>query len=133
MALSLPSCEGFKILTLQNASDHRAKVTIKTDPTIRSPHPASPRDSILVTYLEPDSSMTLHTAFTSLMFNLKIREHELPINYLKIETPNRSIEAPSKADIINLIREDDTKYQSKLDKEKRLSKGKSLNHIFIRN
>ena len=102
------SCEGFKVLTIDNTSDNVARVTVRpglnySDKSQIHNFPNNPSSDSSVVILQPDSSMTVLSIFTGTMFNVKIKDRELRTDYLKIETPNEIVVADSRAEIIKLI------------------------------
>jgi len=134
--MTLVGCEGFKTLTLHNVSDTDARIIVK--PGIdehelknTTNYQKTPDKEMFI--LKPDSSVNLLTTFTILLFNSKIKERDLHLNYLKIETKTDTITANSKKEIISLIRNGNTKYKRKLDKGYIDSNGRNLKNIFIRN
>jgi hypothetical protein len=104
----LTSCEGFKVLTIQNTSDREAKVTIRpginySDENQIHNYPNNLTSDSSVVLLQPDSSITVLSIFTGMMFNVKIKERELRTDYLKIEAHSDTIIANSREEIIDLI------------------------------
>jgi hypothetical protein len=104
----LVSCEGFKVLTIQNTSDREAKVTVRpgikySDENQIHNYPNNLTSDSSVIVLQPDSSITVLSIFTGMMFNVKIKERELRTDYLKIETKSDTIIADSREEIIDLI------------------------------
>ena len=98
----LNSCEGFKVLTIDNTSDHAARVTVRpglnySDKSQIHNFPNNPSSDSSVVILQPDSSMTVLSIFTGTMFNVKIKDRELRTDYLKIETPIDTVLADSRA------------------------------------
>ena len=124
------SCEGFKILTIQNSSNSNAKVTVK--PSLEefevnklSNYPSRQFYDSSYVILEPDSSLLILSVFTTLMFGTKIKEHDLRTNYLRIETLNDTIVANSKQEILDLM------YNRKQKDLPISSKGRNINVITI--
>jgi hypothetical protein len=113
----MTSCEGFKVLSLYNAS--RTEAIITTRPSLSkvngyriSDFPnSSASDSSKIT-LKADSVLLLSSIFTGLLFNNNLKERDLRITYLKIETPQRTIEAKNKTEIINLLSDTTTRYNN---------------------
>ena len=108
LVLTLTSCEGFKILSIQNATSANATVIVKPgidnyETRKLTNYPSMSMADSTCRVLEPDSSMFLMSNFTFLLFNSKIKEHELNTDYLRIETANDTIVANSKAEIIDLL------------------------------
>ena len=104
----MTSCEGFKVLSLYNASRTAAIVT--TRPSISKVNgyrisnfpDSTARDSSKIT-LEADSVLLLSSIFTGLLFHNNLKERDLRITYLKIETATKIIEAKNKTEIIKLL------------------------------
>jgi len=133
----LTSCEGFKVLVLYNDSDN--DIIITTKPALTkfqygniTNHLDSSIYSISTTILKPDSEIVLTAIFTGMIFNSKIKEKDIKIEYLKIQTMSDTIEAKSKSDIIKLLNNNKTKYKRKLDKTKKLINSKNFGNIIIR-
>lgn len=106
--LSLISCEGFKVLTIHNASDSEAKVVVQpgfenSDRRQINSYPNNQISDSTVTVLQPDSSMTILSIFTGMMFNVKVKKRELRTDYLRIETATDTVTANSRLEIIDLI------------------------------
>jgi len=104
----LTSCEGFKVLTIHNTSENEAKVTVRPglnyyDKKQSHNYQNNQTSDSTTVILKPDSSMTILSIFTSLMFNVKMKERELRIDYMKIETPTDTVIAASREEIINLL------------------------------
>jgi hypothetical protein len=104
----LTSCEGFKVLTIHNTSDHDVRVTVhpgidSSDHRKINDYPNNQTSDSSMVILQPDSSMTVLSIFTGVMFNVKIKERELRTDYIKIETPTDTVTAASKKEIIDLI------------------------------
>ena len=108
LLLIMTGCEGFKVLTIYNSSISDARVTVR--PGIASfdrsqihnfPNNHLADSSVFI--LRPDSSMTILSIFTSMLFNVKIKEDELRIDFLKIESPSGTTIAHSREEIIDLI------------------------------
>jgi hypothetical protein len=104
----LTSCEGFKVLTILNTSDHEVRVTVRpgidsSDHPQINDYPNRQTSNSSMVILRPDSSMTVLSVFTGMMFNVKIKERELRTDYIKIETPTNTVIAASKEEIIDLI------------------------------
>jgi hypothetical protein len=89
-------------------------------------------DSTIVV-LKPDSSMTIFSIFTRMMFSKKITESELQTDYLKIETKTDTIIAKSKNEILLLVKDERTRYRRKTDREKVMAVSRNFGNIFIRN
>ena len=83
-------------IILRPGLDNSVSKQLHTYPKNQNP------DSSLV-LLKPDSSITIMSGFTVLLFNKKIKEHELRIDYLQIESKNDTITAKSRQEIIDLI------------------------------
>ncbi|MEM6345913.1 MAG: hypothetical protein AAF927_18615 [Bacteroidota bacterium] len=102
------SCEGFKVLTVQNKSDSAVKLIVKPSlgefnkANITSYPTYQTGDSSIV-LLAPDSSVVLLSTFTSMLFSVKIKARDLRSDYLRIEMTDDTLLADSKAEIINLI------------------------------
>ncbi len=119
----LTSCEGFKILSIKNSSKEKTKVIVKpgltnSDTRLISNYPNGIMPDSSITYLEPDSSMTILSIFTWIGFNPKIKAENLRTDYLRIESSRDTITAVSKEEIVRLI------YKSKL--ENMSAKGRNL-------
>lgn len=133
----LASCEGFKVLTIHNSSENEAKVTVRTDlddsdkKQIQNYPNSQTLDSITVV-LKPDSSMTILSIFTGMMFNVKIKESELQTDYLRIEAKKDTIIADSRKEILQLLKDERTRYRRKTDKEKVIANSRNFGNIFIR-
>jgi hypothetical protein len=102
------SCEGFKVLTIQNTSDREAKVTVRpgikySDKNEIHNYPNNLTSDSSIIVLQPDSSITVLSIFTGMMLNVKINERELRTDYLKIETQSDTLIADSREEIIDLI------------------------------
>lgn len=129
------SCEGFKILTLYNKTGK--EITIETKPEIPEFIHTSVVDTVQIlspskTYhLLPDSSLSLLMSFTGLLFNVKIKERDLPIAYLRIETPTDTIIANSRSEIIKLIKNPKLKYRH-FDKAYAWDDNKNIEAIIVR-
>ena len=122
------NCEGFKVLTIHNTSDREAKVTVRpgikySDENQIHNYPNNLTSDSSVIVLQPDSSITVLSIFTGIMFNLKIKERELRTDYLKIETLSDTVIANSREEIVDLI--------YKRRKENIQGKGKNLATIKI--
>ncbi len=105
---TLTSCEGFKVLTIQNKSGQETKLTLRPgidyfDKMKINDFPSNQMPDSSVIVLQPDSSVTILSVFTGIMFNVKIQERDLRTDYLKIETPSDTIIAASREEIIDLI------------------------------
>lgn len=104
----LTSCEGFKVLTIHNTSDHEVRVTLRpgidsSDQGQINDYPNRQTSNSSMVILRPDSSITVLSIFTGVMFNVKIKESELRTDYIKIETRTDTVTAASKEEIIDLI------------------------------
>ncbi|MBI4947262.1 MAG: hypothetical protein HY840_12785 [Bacteroidetes bacterium] len=137
LLLSLTSCEGFKVLKLYNASDKDIIITTQPglttfikDTIANYPYNSSLQNSTII--LKPDSSAILTSIFTSKMFNVKIHEWELRIDYLKIQTPTDTIEAKNKIEIIKLLTDSMTRYNPTTDTRKTIINSKNVGNIIIR-
>ena len=135
--LLLTSCEGFKVLTIHNTSVYEAKVTVRpgldySDKRQMHNYPNNQASDSSIVVLKPDSSMTILSIFTGMMFNAKIKERELRTDYLKIETENDTIIAESRSEILVLLKDKKTKYRRESDKDKVIANGKNWGNIFIR-
>ena len=136
--LILCSCEGLKTLTLHNVSKYESRVTLKPrlenfeSEILTADYNIERADSTTI-ILKPDSSITLLTTFTVLLFNRGIKERDLYMNYLKIENDNDTIVANSKREIISLLKDPKTRFIRRLDKDKVDYNGKNVGTIFIRN
>ena len=87
------------MLTLENISGEDIQITYRPYPDFDF---KSFRDSSVVV-LPPDSSIQLLSVFGGMTFNVKIRERDLPMDYLRIEAPQTTIVAKSRKEIIQLI------------------------------
>lgn len=104
------SCEGFKVLSVHNSSKSDIRIKIKPGlgdfnaPKVNQirNYLASYSDSSFVV-LKPDSSLTILSIFTGMMFNVKIKERELRTDFLQIETSSGTTIADSREKIIDLI------------------------------
>lgn len=133
--LFLTSCEGFKVLTLTNASGKDATVTVKPgiekyDDTKISHYPVVQSGDSLTVVLPSDSSMVLLSVFTTMIGGAKIKPHDLHIDYLKIQSAEDTITADTKEEILALLRDDRTRYRSRTDKP--MTNGKNFGNIMIR-
>jgi hypothetical protein len=131
----LTGCEGFKVLVLTNVSGDNATVTIKTkiesfDKRNIHYYPSEQLGDSLVMTLPADSSVLLLSTFTTMMFGPKIRPYDLRIDYLKIQTKGTTITADTKEKILDLIRDQRTRYQPRKDKP--MTNGKNFGNIMIR-
>ena len=131
----LTSCEGFKILTLHNKT--RNEIIVETKPEIPRFKLTSLADTVQVLSagkiyrLLPDSSLSLLTTFTGLLFNTRIKEQDLPIDYLRIETTNDTFIATNRSEIIRLIKSPKLKYKS-VDKAYAMDDNKNIEAIVVR-
>jgi hypothetical protein len=137
MLTLLTSCEGFKVLTIHNTSGYEAKVTVRpglgySDKRLIHNYPNDQTSDSTVVILKPDSSMTILSIFTGMMFSVKIRESELRTDYLKIETEKDTIVAESRSEILWLLKDERTRYRRKNDKSKVLASSANFGNIFIR-
>jgi len=137
IVLFCSSCEGLKFLTLHNKTGH--EVTVTTKPQLLSFGPVNQTQEFplyradSMTYkISSESSLQLMGLFTGLLFNMKIKEQELPINYLRIETATDTIIASNKTEIINLIKNSNTRYKKKIDKHYAYDNNKNFEAIIIR-
>ena len=117
----LTSCEGFKVLTIHNASENEAKVTVRpgldySDKKQIHNYPNNQTSDSTTVVLKPDSSMTILSIFTGMMFNVKIQESDLRTDYLRIETKTDTIIADSRKEILQLLKDKRTRYRRKTDK-----------------
>jgi hypothetical protein len=135
VAFFLSGCEGFKILTLHNKTGK--EITVETRPEIPRFKHTSLVDTVQTLFeaktyrLLPDSSLSLLTTFTGLLFNAKIREQDLPIDFLKIETPTDTIIANNRHEIIKLIKDPKLRYKS-VDKTYAWDDNKNIEAIIVR-
>ena len=133
--LLITGCEGFKVLTIYNVSDNEVKVTIKPKLDYSANNnnnqniPLSDSSTVV---LRQDSSLTILSIFTGMMFNVKIKENDLQTDYLKIETKTDTIIADSRKEILQLLKDKRTRYSRKTDKEKVLANSRNFGNIFIR-
>ena len=99
ISVLLASCEGFEALTIHNTLDYEAKVTIRpgNEHFDKSQIHNYSNNQVL------DSSMTIHSIFTRMMFNVKIKEREIRTYYVKIETQTDPVIADSREEITELI------------------------------
>lgn len=131
----LAGCEGIKALTLYNRTGK--EIVVETSPIVPRYRYTSLADTAqsssagMVYRVSPDSSLPLITTFTGLLFNAKIKANELPINYLRIETPTDTIIAANSSEIIDLIKDSRLKYK-KEDKNYVLATSRNINSIIIR-
>jgi hypothetical protein len=65
------------------------------------------------------------------LFNAKIREQDLPIDFLKIETPTDTIIADNRHEIIKLIKDPKLRYKS-VDKIYAWDDNKNIEAIIVR-
>lgn len=133
----LTSCEGFKVLTIYNTSENEAKVTIRpgldySDKKQIHGYPNNQTLDSTSVILKPDSSMTILSIFTGMMFNVKIKESELRTDYLRIETKTDTIIADSRKEILQLLKDKRTKYRRKSGKDKVMASSRNFGNIFIR-
>ena len=135
ITISLVGCEGFKILTLHNKTGK--EISIETRPEIPRFKHTSLTDttqklsSNKIYRLLPDSSISLLTSFGGLLFNAKIREQDLPIDYLRIESSSDTIVANSRSEIIKLIKNPKLKYK-RADKSFAWDDNKNIEAIIVR-
>jgi hypothetical protein len=107
LTIIFQSCEGFKILTIQNKTDKN--IYIQTKPEIPYSRDNStevkfqPRAESKTYLIMPDSSLGILSNFTGLLFNRKFREGQLTIDYLLIATPTDTIVAKNRQEIIDFI------------------------------
>lgn len=136
LASFLCSCEGFKILTVYNKTGQ--EITVQTKPELSAFKRTSLVDTADVLtdtkeYKIPaDSSLTLLATFGPLLFNAKIKENDLATDYLKIMTPNDTIIANNRAEILRLTESGKTKYKKKTDKTYAIDDNKNIEAIIIR-
>lgn len=135
--LLLTTCEGFKVLTLHNASNSKARVTIKPgigmfDNRNIANYPNTNFADSVTRILEPSSSMILLSIFTYTMFRVRIQARDLRINYLRLETDKNTILADSKEEIIDLLTDKRTKYTARKDRDKGITNSRNFGNIFIR-
>ncbi|MCH7397739.1 hypothetical protein MM236_07060 [Belliella sp. DSM 107340] len=133
----LTSCEGFKVLTIHNTSANEAKVTVRpgldySDKKQIHNYPNNQTSDSTTVVLKPDSSMTILSIFTGMMFNVKIKESDLRTDYLRIETKTDTIVAKSRNEILQLLNDDRTRYRRKTDKDKVMASSRNFGNIFIR-
>jgi hypothetical protein len=133
----LTSCEGFKVLTIHNSSENQAKVTVRpgldySDKKQIHNYPNYQTSDSTTVLLEPDSSMTILSIFTGMMFNVKIKESELRTDYLRIETKTDTLIADSRSEILQLIKDERTRYRRQTDKDKVIASSRNFGNIFIR-
>ncbi|WP_177764480.1 hypothetical protein [Flavobacterium sp. I3-2] len=136
LATLLSSCEGFKILTVYNKTGQ--EITVQTKPEL----PVFKRTSLADTVdilsnakeykIPADSSFTLLATFGPLLFNAKIKENDLATDYVKIMTPKDTIIAKNRTEILNLTKDDKTKYKKKIDKSFAIDDNKNIEAIIIR-
>lgn len=131
------SCEGFKVLTIHNTSANEAKVTVRpgldySDKKQIHNYPNNQTQDSTTIVLKPDSSMTILSIFTGMMFNVKIKESELRTDYLRIETKTDTIIADSRKEILQLLKDERTRYRRKTDKDKVMASSRNFGNIFIR-
>lgn len=135
LTFALIACEGFKVLVLNNASGANATVTIKprieafTGEMIHNYPRTQPGDS-LVLILPADSSLLLLSTFTSMMGGVRIKPHDMKINYLRVETQKDTILAETKEQILDLLRDPRTRYRPRTDKP--VTNGRNFGNIMIR-
>ena len=137
--LLITGCEGFKVLTIYNVSDNEVKVTIKpkldysaNNNNNNNNNQNIPLSDSSTVVLRQDSSLTILSIFTGMMFNVKIKENDLQTDYLKIETKTDTIIADSRKEILQLLKDKRTRYSRKTDKEKVLANSRNFGNIFIR-
>lgn len=133
----LTSCEGFKVLTIHNTSEKEAKVTVRpglyySDKKQIHNYPNNQTLDSTTVVLKPDSSMTILSIFTGMMFNVKIKESDLRTDYLRIETKTDTIVAKSRNEILQLLKDDRTRFRRKTDKDKVMASSRNFGNIFIR-
>lgn len=134
----LTSCEGFKVLTLYNSSDKDVIVTTnpglpKYDKTKITSYPDSSTLSTSTVILKPDSSLILSEIFTGLVGRkINITDKDIRIDYLKIQTGTKTIEAKNKTEIIKLLTDSGTKYIPEVDTSKKIINSKNYGNIFVR-
>lgn len=133
------SCEGFKVLTLHNFSTNRVSVTVKPGiSTIKRyevsnyPNNASIIADSVIVELPKDSSLVLTSIFTSFMGGVKLKEEDIQIDYLRINTPDTVIVAKSKHEIIKLLKDDSFNYKKQLDKMRGVTNSRNYGNIIIR-
>lgn len=130
----LTSCEGFKVLTIHNTSENEAKVTVRpgfdySDKKQIHNYPNNQTSDSTTVVLKPDSSMTILSIFTGMMFNVKIKESDLRTDYLRIETKTDTIVAKSRNEILQLLKDDRTRYRRKTDKDKVTASSRNFGNI----
>ena len=131
----LASCEGFKTLTIYNKTGK--EITIETRPEIpRFKHYTFPDTAQILSgskvyQLRPNETLSLLTTFGRTLFNAKIKAADLPIDYLRIETPTETLIANSRSEIIKLSKKPSLKYK-KADKKYALDDNKNLEAIIVR-
>ena len=110
LGVSLTSCEGYKTMTVTNESKTEARVIVK--PALNNfevreyiSNAGEIRTDSSIFVLQPDSSVTLVTRFTSLAFGTKIYKNELRFGYLRIERAKDTLVLTSKGEIVNLLYE----------------------------
>ena len=106
LAIFATSCEGIKNLVVTNNLDTEVRVIYRSHSnsyanTLMGMNGTSIDSSVFV--LPPDSSIQILSVFGGMIFNVKIREQDMPIDYLRLETPQTTIVAKTKKEIIELI------------------------------
>lgn len=113
--------EGMKELTIYNRTGQ--EITIQTSVA-----------SVNNEYKIPaDSSFNILRGFGGVLPFGRLREDDLPIDYLKITTPKDTILAQDRSEIIRLIRKNRTKYRKKTDKSFASDNNHYIEAIIIRN
>jgi hypothetical protein len=133
--LLLTSCEGFKVLTLTNASKEDIVVIVKPGTeTIATKNNLCCivqllKDSMIL-QLPPDSSIVLSSTFTTMISGSKIKAHDIKLTYLAIQSKNDTIIANGTEQILNLLTDERTRYRSGFDKP--MTNAKNFGNIIVR-
>lgn len=130
-------CDGLAFVTLHNKTRH--DITITTKPELlfyrkvdtAERQTREPADSM--TYrLAPDRALHLMGGMMGMWFSSKIREQELPIYYLRIETATDTIVADSKTAIMQLMNQPPTKYNRNTDRAFATDNKRNFRAIIVR-
>ncbi|MEM7102909.1 MAG: hypothetical protein AAF502_07270 [Bacteroidota bacterium] len=132
-------CEGFKMLTLHNFSQSEINLTIKPrfnkmerHEIVNYPSPLNKNGDSLNLILPKDSSIVLTSIFTSFLGGARLKEEDIRIDYLKIQTEDSTFIAKNKKEILDLVKSDKFKFRKSHDKERKVPNTKNFGNIIIR-
>lgn len=120
LVIALTGCEGFKFLTIYNRTGQPIRIQTRAQ-----------QDSSEIIVLADRSYLLVHT-FEGLLFNVKIKEYDLPVDYLKILTPTDTILARNRSEILRLIKDEKTRYHRKTDQSFAYSNHRNMEAIIVR-